>query len=185
MPINGSQVRVAGTGAVWKAPIGTVLPTDEAAAYGTGWVNLGYVEDGFKIKQDLKTNEVSAWQTLEPVRIVNQGLSRTVSFTLLQSNKDTVSLAWGGATITSGTGSKYTLALPSASAVGEFIIGLDWNDGVTIQRLIVQRAALLSLPELTFTRKDAVKYDLEFRALPPANGTDSILTYGSDANVIA
>lgn len=184
MALNATEVRVAGSGAIWKAPTGTTLPTDEVSAWGTGWVNLGFVEDGFKVKQDLKTTEVSAWQTLEPVRIINDSLTRSVSFTLEQSNKDTVELAWGGATITPGTGGKYTLAIPSASAVAEFIIGLDWNDGATTQRIIFTRAALLSLPELTFSRKDAVKYPLEFRALAPASG-DSVLVYGNDAALTA
>lgn len=177
--LTSTEIRVAGSGAVWKAPIGTVLPTDEAAAWGTGFVNLGFVEAGFTIKQELKTKELTAWQTLEPVRIINDSLARTASFIVQQSNKDTVSLAWGGATITPGTGGKYTLALPAASAVTEFVLGLDWNDGVTTQRIIFPRAALLTLPELKFDRTDAVKYALEVRALAPVSGS-SVLVYGND-----
>lgn len=182
--LKATEVRVAGSGAIWKAPTGTALPVDEAAPWGVGFVNLGFQEDGFKIKQDLKTNDLPAWQTLEPVRILVESLTRTLSFTALQSNKDTVGLAWGGAAIVPGTAGKYTLNLPDPSVVPEFVIGMDWNDGVTTQRIVIPRAALVTLPELTFGRKDAVKYSLEFRALAPATGS-SVLVYGNDAAVTA
>lgn len=184
MPINATQIRVAGSGAIWKAPLGTTIPADEVAAYGTGWVNLGFAEDGFKIKQDLKTSEITGWQSLDRLRIINESLYRTVSFTSLQSSKETVQLAWGGATITPGTGPKYTLALADPSVVTEFMLGLDWTDGITIQRIIIARAALLTLPELTYTRKDAVKYPLEIAALVPASGNAFVIA-GTDTNLIA
>jgi hypothetical protein len=180
--INSGEVRVAGSGAMWKAPLGTTLPTDSTTAWGAAFVNLGYATDGFKVTQNLKTQGISAWQTIEQVRLIATELIRSISFESIQSNTATVGLAWGGATITPTTGGAYSMSVPGGQLT-DFILGIDWNDGTTTQRLIVQHASLLALPTITYTRTDAVKYPLDVQALKPADGTNSILVYGVDAAV--
>lgn len=264
-PLNAGQVRVAGTGAFWKAPLGTVLPTDSTTAWNAAFVNLGFATDGFTMKQDFKTKEVTGWQTLELLRLIPIALNRSFTFELQQSNKDTLALAWGGAaitpasvslgtvaivastgvltvsathglvvndpiqlgTITGTTGvvagttyyvktaptgttltlsatvggaalvlttdgsaasiikvtGAYSLAIPDASTIANFIIGIDWSDGATSQRLIIQRAALTSLPAVKSTRSDSIAYVTEVQALKPADGTSSVLVYGVDTAV--
>jgi len=98
--LNSGQVRVAGTGSLWKAPLGTVLPVDSVAAWNAAFVNLGYAEDGFEMKQDLKRKEINGWQTLDILRLITTALNRSFKFNLKQSNKDTLAVAWGGAVIT-------------------------------------------------------------------------------------
>jgi len=126
--LDASQVRVAGTGAVWKAPIGTVLPTDSSAAYNAAFVHLGYFTNGFTITQDLKVTSISAWQTLEPVRQINTAIARKLSFEALESDKANIGLAFGGATVTQTgvpaggavtfTAGTITTATPHGFAVG-------------------------------------------------------------------
>jgi hypothetical protein len=115
---NSSNVRVAGTGAIWKAPIGTPLPTDSTTAWNAAFVQVGYATNGFSLKQDLKTQEITAWQTLESVRIINTSLSRVVSFEGLESNSTTLALAWGGASIvSSGTAVGGAVTIGTAGAI--------------------------------------------------------------------
>lgn len=182
MTLNSGNVRVAGTGALWKAPLGTTLPTDSTTAWGTGFLNIGYATDGFTLTQDLKKQDITAWQTLSPVRSIATALIRKLSFEALESNINTVPLAWGGATMTPGTAGVYTLDIPEGQLT-DFILGIDWSDGTTSQRLIVQHATLLTLPTIKFVRTDAVRYPLEVQAIVPADGTKSILVYGVDSAV--
>lgn len=182
MALNSGAVRVAGTGSIWKAPLGTTLPTDSTTAWGTGFKNLGYATDGFTLTQDLKRQDITAWQSLSPVRSIATQLIRKMSFESLESNKDTVPLAWGGATMTPGTAGVYTLAIPDGSPT-DFILGVDWSDGTLSQRIIVQHATLLTLPTIKFVRTDAVRYPLEVQALVPSDGSASVLVYGVDSIV--
>ena len=264
--LNSGQVRIAGTGRLLKAALGTALPVDSVAAWGSGFVDLGYADDGFEMKQDLKRKEVNGWQTLELLRLITTALNRTFTFNLKQTNRDTLALAWGGATITpaaaaslgtvaiaittgvltvsatetlapgdpvvlgavtgaaplvAGTtyyvltaptsttltlaatvggamivttaaGSStsitklngaYTLAIPDASQIADFIIGIDWSDGSVTQRLVIQRAALLSLPTVKSGRQAEIDYVVEVQALKPADNTASVLVYGVDVAV--
>lgn len=186
MTLNASKIKVAGSGAIWKAPAGTTLPVDSTTAFGAGFVSLGWIsEDGFEVEQSLKTKNVMGWQSVEVLRVVNTSIERSVKFSALESNNETVRLAWGGATITAGTSGAYTVDLPAAQVINEFIIGIDWFDGTNNQRILIKRAVLKSLPKVKFSRQDAINYEFEIMALAPADGSDAIIIYGVDTGVSA
>lgn len=182
MALDATEIRVAGTGAFWKAPAGTTLPADSTTAWANGFINLGYATDGFKASPNFSTQVIRGWQSKQPLRNITTEFDYKFSFELLQSNKETVSLAWGGATITAGTGGAYTMTLP-ADPTAEFALGIDWSDGTTNQRIVIPRASLTALPEVTFTKEDAVKYSFEIQALVPADGSSPVKIYGVDENV--
>lgn len=184
MALDATKIKVAGTGAIWKAPTGTTLPTDASSAYAGAFVNLGWISDGgFQIDQSLKTKPITAWQSIETVRLISTGLERSVTFEALESNKNTVALAWNNATITAGSGGAYTMSLSSSTLSSEFILGIDWNDGTTIQRIVFPRATLKALPKIKYARTDAVSYTLEIQALQPADGSASVIILGLDSGV--
>lgn len=185
MPVDSSKIKIAGSGAIWYAPAATALPTDSTTALASGYVNIGYMEDGFQLTQDLKTKEVTGWQNLAILRLIPTMLSRSVKFTGIETNKMSVGMAWGGATVTVGTGSVYSLTIPSAIAAQEFVLVLDWNDGSVSQRIVIKRATFKSLPTIKFGRQDRIGYDFEIQALTPADGTEAIAVYGVDAGVVA
>jgi hypothetical protein len=99
--------------------------------------------------------------------------------------RQSVSLAWGGATVTVGSGSVYSLTLPAASTTQEFIIVLDWNDGSVSQRIVIKRASFKDLPNVKFSRMDEINYDFTIQALVPTDGSNAVAVYGSDAGVVA
>lgn len=185
MAVDSSKIKIAGSGAVWYAPAGTTLPTDSTSALAGAFVNVGYLKDGFTLSQDLKTKEVTGWQNLDVLRLIPTQLSRSVKFSGIETNKTSVQLAWNAATVTTTTGSAYSLTLPSNIAAQEFIIVLDWNDGAASQRIVLKRATFKTLPSVQFSRQDEINYDFEIQALVPTDGSASVAVYGSDAGVIA
>lgn len=183
MALNSGEIRVAGTGRIYKAPLGTALPTTTTGTLDPAFVDLGYAQDGFGMKQDLKTTDITSWQTLEAVRVLANSLVRTFSFILQQTNADTLALAWGGASVVASTGGAYTLDLPSTGTLAEYVFLIDWSDGDTTQRIGIPRGTLVTLPELKFTRAGAVDYSLEVRAVVPDGGGDSVQIAGVDLAV--
>jgi hypothetical protein len=185
MPLDASKIKIAGSGAVWKAPAGTALPTTSSSALDVAYKNLGYGTNGFELSQNLTTKEINAWQTLEVVRLLNTAVSRSFTFEALETNNDTVALAWGGATITAGVAGAYTLVIPDSQTTQEFVLVIDWSDGATTQRIVVPRAVLKTLPTIKYGREDAIVYSLEIMALAPTDGTKAVRVYGVDAGVSA
>lgn len=126
---NAGNVRVAGTGAIWRAAPGSALPTDSTTAWPASYTQLGFVTDGFTMGQSLKTKAIPAWQTLETVRLIATELTRKLTFEGLEANATVTSLAWGGATVvntgiavggavTIGTGGVVTTATAHGLVVG-------------------------------------------------------------------
>ncbi len=179
---NPGSVRVAGTGAIWKAPLGTALPTDSTTAWGTGFVNMGLATDGFTRTPTLKTQKISAWQTLFGVRSFATERGEKFTWESIESNTATVSLAWGGATMTPGTAGIYTLDIPDGQ-LADFIIGVDWSDGVTSSRFVIPHATLVTLPVVKYVRTDAVRYPFEIEAMSPGGGVKPVIIYGVDSLV--
>lgn len=183
MSVNASNIRVAGNGNIWKAPVGSALPTDSTSAIDAAFKNIGFATDGFELQQELSIKEIEAWQSLESVRLIPTKKTRKVTFEAIETNTTTLALAYGGATVTAGSNGAYTLDLPSGFQTEEFSLVLDWNDGATNQRVVIPRATLASLPKITAGRQDAIKYGFEVQALTPSDNSDSVKIYGVDASI--
>lgn len=97
---SATKVRVAGTGAIWKAPLGTTLPTDSVTPWNAAFANLGYMDDGFSVEQALTIKDVKGWQSLETLRSIATDLIRRFMFDSIQTDKESLAIAWGGGTIT-------------------------------------------------------------------------------------
>lgn len=182
MPLDATEIRVAGTGAFWKAPTGTTIPTDSTTSWNVAFVHLGYATDGFKASPNFSTNAIRGWQSNAVLRVVTTEFDYKFSFELIQTNKTTLALAWGGATITAGAAGAYTMTLPNDPTT-EFMLGIDWSDGGTTQRIVIPRASLVSVPEITYGKEDAIKYAFEIQALVPSDGTSPVKVYGVDSKV--
>ena len=260
---SASKIRVAGTGAIWKAPLGTALPTDSVAAWNAAFTNLGYMDDGFTVEQALTVKDVKGWQSLETLRAIATDLIRRFTFDSIQTDKETLALAWGGGIVTPVLGASvgtvtiaittglittsaahgltvgqtfqlqgvagaapfassttyfvqavgstttlfasltsggtvltataagtatgltplpggYSMAIPNAVNLLDFILGIDISDGTTSQRFIIQRAHQTKLPTIKVGRQDKIAYTIEVEALATLDGTNSVLIYGLD-----
>jgi hypothetical protein len=184
MAVNAGKIRIAGQGAVWRAPLGTTLPTDSTTALASGFINLGYLDEGFvDINNDVKQKEVTGFQTAEVLRIVNTAVNRKASFTAIETNNETVKMAWGGATITTTTGGAYSIAIPDSLAVSESIFVIDWQDGTTSNRVVIKRGVLSKLPKIGLKRNDKISYDFEVTPILPLDGSSVYAIYGVDSGV--
>ena len=182
MALDSRNIRIAGTGAIYKAPVGSTAPTDSTTALDAAFVNLGFAKDGFEINQEYKTKDVEAWQTREVVLQFPTSLSRTVSFESIESNKASVALAWNNATITKTTGGVYSMTLPASYVNTEFALVLDMSDGTTSQRIYFPRCTLNALPKVTAGRTDIISYQFEIQVLAPTDNSASVVIYGVDSN---
>jgi hypothetical protein len=180
--LQSGQIRVAGQGAIWRAPLGTVLPTDSTTALDAAFVNLGYAKSGFVFTPSLKTSPVMGWQSTNILRLITTEKTTKLGFELLQSNADTLALAWDG-TIVPGTGNAFSIDIPDDASVNEAAYVVDMVDGSVSYRFVIERAALLTPPTIKGDRTAETSYAFEVQVLVPADGSRSIKPYGVDAAV--
>lgn len=107
---NPGQVRT-GPGQIFVAPLATTLPTFVATASKlsnawTGWIPLGYTEEGLTFTSGRTVEDVLVAEELRPIRRVTTGATDTIAFSAAGINENNISLAFNGGTwsTVSGTG---------------------------------------------------------------------------------
>lgn len=99
--LTAEEIVVARKGRLWVAPENTALPADIDATLDAAFVNIGFAsEDGVKFRRDPNLDPKYAWQASSPVLYLPGSVTCSAGFGLLQWNRDTVPLAFGGGAIT-------------------------------------------------------------------------------------
>jgi len=168
MAIDGGQVRVAGGGHVYVAAKGTALPKDLSDLDPTKYFDLGYVtEDGVAFSFGRETDDINAWQG-DKVKVITTKEPAMVKFALMQTNADTMKVAFGGGSIAeSGTAPNvvYTFTPPPTGTNTERVLVIEFADGDAKYRYLLPRVQIEGTVEYTLTRNGAVTYPLEFGIL--------------------
>jgi hypothetical protein len=162
---DADNVRVGLNGSVYIAPKGTTAPADLDAAWGSGWVDLGYLsDDGVEMSYSTDTEDINAWQSLSPVRKVLTGVDMTLGFTAIELKTSTVTLYFPSATMTDVSPGVHKLSIPAAPEPDERAIGLEWVDGDIKNRLIIARGEVSDRDSITLARSSAVQLPMTVSA---------------------
>ena len=161
--LEAANVVVAGTGAVYVAPEGTTLPVDLATP-AAAFVNVGYIsEDGATFTVSRDQEDIMAWQSVEPVRVLVTAEPKTIAFELLEFDEESLILAFRGGTIAGTTIKTYTPPDPGTQDVRAMVV--DGIDGASTFRFVFPRVQLTGDVEWALVRSDAIRLPLEFSVL--------------------
>jgi hypothetical protein len=172
MSIDATQVRVAITGRLLAAPVGTALPADVTTPWSADWIDLGYLTDDGPVMSPKRTHvDVKAWQALDPIRTIVTERVVEWKFKLLQRNAETMRLAYGGGTIvTTGIApNQLTVYTPPDEAdIDDRAFGLEITDGTITDRYVLSRGVVTDLADVVFKRAEASRYECTVKALSAA-----------------
>jgi hypothetical protein len=169
MTLSSSEVRVAGTGELWLAPVATAMPDDTATPMPAAWHGFGYTtEDGVTLSKSVEREGIPAWQSVTPVRYITTGVEFTVGATLLQSNKESIKL-WLGSEDFTGTAPEWRADVKVDPPTQQFAMVLEWKDGLIVSRLCVLKAELTETGDMPIARA-AQSIPITFGAIAPDSG---------------
>ncbi|MBZ4320611.1 phage tail tube protein [Streptomyces huiliensis] len=172
--MNPSEIRVAGTGRVLIAKIGTDAPADIDKGWGPDWHDLGYTStDGVKFGRKGKTANIDTWQSMTPARTIYTERELTLKFGMLQLNQDTLPFFFGGGSVgeTAPNSGIYKYEVDGDQGEDERALGLEFNDGGQVRyRFIVPRGLVTTSDDFDLNRKGAVKLGVTFTALSAKPG---------------
>jgi hypothetical protein len=180
MPLDATEIAVAGTGHIYTALTTATLPTDATTAPGsTDWTDIGYTTDaGVTVAIDRTTTDLMAWQSAEPVRVLTTARTITITFELEQFNPTNVQLALAGGDVTSTTGSgSYTFAGVADADLHAMVI--DAVDGDATYRWIFPTVQVQGNVAVQLQRGGSMDLPLEFRVLAGAVEPSVISTAAS------
>lgn len=162
-------------GGIWRAPLGTTVPTDSSTALDAAFVQLGYADDdGVTRKEDRPNTKQYAWGG-QLVASLQEHYACTFTFKLLQVISPDVLMAAHSddnvtvtaATSTTGTVTK-TLLNPKINLNSIWVIEGFYQQAT--MRLIIPIARITQIGDYKITHKALSVYDLTLEAFPDANG---------------
>lgn len=159
MANDASNVSVAGDGLVAYGALTATAPTG-LGALPVGFEDVGYIsEDGIVESTEQSVEKIKAWQRNAHVRsTVTEGES-TRTFTMIETKKETVELAFG---ITVDVDGSY-VKNPGVERPHQSFI-LDVIDGDRIEREYIPDGQVTELSEITKRNGEPVGYEVTVTA---------------------
>lgn len=175
MALVAANVRVAVTGGIYRATLGTTLPTSATSSLSGSFTDLGYVsEEGVTQSIGRDVTDIASWQNGDVVRVVQT--SHTVSFScsLIETKDSTLSTFYGnhtsGATeITGDIFDHYTWVIQA-------------TDGDVKIRLAIPDGQVTETGDVTWTNGELVAYPITITAFPNSSGVKAYKYISTDAS---
>jgi len=176
MATIADNVRVAVTGGVYVAPVGTMLATNATVALNAAFDEAGYVtEDGVQQSIDQSVTTLRAWQNADPVRHIETSHSLMYEIGLYETNPVVLEEFFGNFAGNTGGG---TEAVQIRSGLLPF---RSWTinvvDGAVAGRIVIPKARIVSRGDVQLQNAEGIVFPVTLEAFPDAAGVKAYM-YG-------
>ena len=157
-------------GAIYRAPIGTTLPTDATTALDNAFVCLGYVsEDGLTNDNSPESEDIKAWGG-DIVYSAETEKTDTFQFTLIEAtNVNVLKHVYGDDNVTQANGSITIRANSTPTAYRSYVIESILRDG-TAKRVVIPSAKVTSVGDIVYKDDTLHGYDTTITAVADTAG---------------
>lgn len=168
--VSTGKPKVAG--AIYRAPVGTTLPTSASAALAGAFLELGYVsEDGVKNTNEPSTENIKAWGGAV-VLVVQTEKKDEWTFKLIESlNPNVLETVYGSSNVNYNAvnGTITVSAKPDQLEDASYVIDTIMKGGA-LKRVVIPKGSLSNLAEIVYKDDEAIGYEITVSALPDSNG---------------
>lgn len=169
MALVADEVRVAITGELFSAPLGTTAPTDATTALPAAFIGHGYVsEDGVTESWEDSVDNIVAWQGATTVRAARTESTLTLACSLIQTRGSNLELFYPGSVVEANAG-EWKIDVKSPTSDRRAFV-LNVVDGDDIIRIYLGNAELTERGEIPYQSGEAVMYPVTITAYPDSSG---------------
>lgn len=169
--LNVSAGKPKVTGGIYRAPLGTTLPTDASTSLGTSFTSLGYIASGGVTHSfNLDTGEYRAWGG-DLVLAFTNSKTHTFAFGLIEVlNKTTYETIYGETNV-SGNLSSGIAVTADGDDMTEYVyvIELAMRDGA-MKRIVIPDGKITAIGDVVYQDSDAVNYPVTITAQVDGSG---------------
>lgn len=171
--LNADATIVAGSFHAYYATLGTTLPTLAPTTPGEGldaaFISLGYTTtDGSSFKVETQTKDLFAHQSDDPLRTLITSRKASVDLAFLEWDSDTMVAALGGGSVEAVSGGGQ-FRPPASGTIEEFAWVFDIVDGLTITRIVAERAIAAGSISAALRKDDWATLPVTVSILAPIN----------------
>lgn len=166
--VSTGKPKVAG--AIYRAPLGTTLPTDASTALNGSFVELGYVsEDGVTNNNTPDSDKVQAWGGAT-VLVLQTEKPDEWTMTLIEAlNSNVLKTVYGDSKVTVNGNEITVQATADQLADQEYVIDMVLKGGA-IKRVVIPVGALSEVGEIVYKDDEPIGYEITLNALPDSSG---------------
>ncbi len=159
-------------GAAFIAAAGTTPPTTAVAELSNDFKGLGYISDeGVKNNGERSVNKIKAWGG-DIVQTVQTEKTDSFTMTFIEAlNSNVMKMVYGKNTVSGDLASGLTV-LANSTELDEWVMVIDMvlAGGAVLKRLVIPKAKVDSVSEITYEDEEVIGYQVEISALPDASG---------------
>ena len=175
MSNNNAQNVTAGkpliNGAVFRAPLGTPLPTSATEALNPAFVNVGYISDAGVVNSNSpSSNNIKAWGG-DVVLTTLEEKPDTFQFTMIEAkNVEVLKAVYGDANVSGDLVTGIHVAANSTQQPNcAWVIDERLNNG-TYKRIVLPDAGISAVGDVTYADNSVVGYQTTLSCLPDGSG---------------
>lgn len=158
--VTAGKPRVGGH--VYRAPIGTTVPTDAITNLTSAFIDMGYIsEDGVSNSNSPESETVNAWGGT-PVLRIQSSKDDTYALTFISAmNPEVQKMVYGDTNVTGTDVTTGLTVTANAKELEEYVYVIDMlAKGNVLHRVVIPAAKPTEIGDITYNDSDPVGYEV-------------------------
>lgn len=168
---NVSAATPGVSGAIYRAPLGTSLPSDATTTLGAGYVELGYVsEDGLVNTNSPETENIKEWGGTDVLNVLTEKTDEWQCTLIEVLNVNVLKAIYGASNVTGTLSTGITVtANTDEQEEAIWVVDMVMRNGV-LKRVVIPNGKISELGDITYKRDEAVGYEITLTGLADTYG---------------